>query len=235
MANDSLLTVVLEDAHWNSTIRVEDSAPESQGSLQIRFRSGIDPSRLVGASFDLFDWAKRAEPGFTEILIPAGTSELTATGSVTLVAVGQPGDFDVNGALDVNDLDRLTAAVRQGADLSYDINRDGMLDSEDHWVWIHELRGTHFGDANLDGEFNSNDLVQVLAAGVYETGDRAGWAEGDWNGDDIFDTSDMVAAFTDAAYEKASRSELVPEPTSTVLFSAGFVCLMAIAATLERG
>ena len=51
--------------------------------------------------------------------------------------------------------------------------------------------------------FNSSDMAQVFAAGKYETGQEAGWADGDWNGDGIFDSSDMVTAFVDGGYEKS--------------------------------
>lgn len=57
------------------------------------------------------------------------------------------------------------------------------------------------GDANLDGHFNSSDLVAVFQAGKYETMQPATWAEGDWNGDGVFDSGDLVAAFQDGCYE----------------------------------
>ena len=50
------------------------------------------------------------------------------------------------------------------------------------------------GDANADGLFNQLDIVQVLQAAKYLTGQPATWSEGDWNGDDLFDTLDLVAA-----------------------------------------
>ena len=50
-------------------------------------------------------------------------------------------------------------------------------------MWVDDLKNTWIGDANLDGEFNSGDMVQVFVGGKYETGEDAGWEEGDWNGD----------------------------------------------------
>jgi hypothetical protein len=50
------------------------------------------------------------------------------------------------------------------------------------------------GDANEDGQFNSADIVLVLQAGKYLTGQSANWNEGDWNGDGVFDPLDLVAA-----------------------------------------
>ena len=59
------------------------------------------------------------------------------------------------------------------------------------------------GDANLDGRFNTADIVQILQAGKYEDGipDNATWEEGDWNGDGDFDTLDLVLALTFGLYE----------------------------------
>ena len=56
------------------------------------------------------------------------------------------------------------------------------------------------GDANLDGLFNSSDLVTVFTAGRYETGTGANWEAGDWTGDGLFDSSDLVAAFRSGTY-----------------------------------
>ena len=118
------------------------------------------------------------------------------------------------------------------------MNGDGAVDLEDHRTWVKDLRQTYFGDANLDGEFNSDDFVMVFAAGKYEKGSRdswgklfgelAGWAEGDWNGDGIFNSDDFVTAFQDGGYEQGSRlSEAVPEPTSGMLAALALGLLTA--------
>ena len=56
---------------------------------------------------------------------------------------------------------------------------------------------TDFGDANLDGVFNSSDLVSIFQAGEYEdeSTNNSNWNEGDWNGDGEFDSSDLILAF----------------------------------------
>ena len=60
------------------------------------------------------------------------------------------------------------------------------------------------GDANLDGLFNSSDLVMVFQAGKYEDGifQNASWEEGDWNDDGEFDSQDLVMAFQLGWYEQ---------------------------------
>lgn len=59
------------------------------------------------------------------------------------------------------------------------------------------------GRMNLDGQFDSTDLVQVFAAGQFEDTifGNSTWATGDWNGDGEFDTSDLVLAFQGGNYQ----------------------------------
>ena len=97
--------------------------------------------------------------------------------------------------------------------------------NDDVHFWVKDLIESWIGDANLDREFNSSDMVQVFASGKYETGERAGWIEGDWNGDGVFASSDMVTAFVDGGYEKGQRvdASAVPEPTSVILLLAGLM------------
>ena len=84
--------------------------------------------------------------------------------------------------------------------------------------YVHNNLGTWIGDSNLDGEFNSGDVVSAFAAGKYETDEDASWAEGDWDGDKRFGSGDLVAAFADGGYEAGRRPEAepIPEPVSLV-------------------
>ena len=56
------------------------------------------------------------------------------------------------------------------------------------------------GDANMDGEFNQLDIVQVLQAAKYLTGSPATFEEGDWTGDGVFDQLDIVEALKAGTY-----------------------------------
>jgi hypothetical protein len=80
------------------------------------------------------------------------------------------------------------------------------------------LFNSWIGDANLDGQFNSADLVDVLAAGTYETDTVAVWSTGDFNGSGRFDSSDLVTALVDGGYEQGPRAAVraVPEPSSFI-------------------
>lgn len=85
------------------------------------------------------------------------------------------------------------------------------------------------GDANLDEEFLSNDLVYVFQGGKYETGDIAAWEEGDWNYDLQFSSSDMVDAFQANEYEMKNppwlKSVPVPEPNMSLVYVLCFFLL----------
>jgi hypothetical protein len=62
------------------------------------------------------------------------------------------------------------------------------------------------GDSNRDGLFNQLDLVQVLQAGRYDTGQFATWQQGDWNGDGVFNNYDIVAALQAGTYDGTSMN-----------------------------
>jgi hypothetical protein len=136
------------------------------------------------------------------------------------------GDYDGDGLLTAADIDILSAAVRDNnQDPKFDLNDDGSVDQGDRAVWVEELKNTYFGDADLDGEFNSSDMVQVFVQGKYETLEAAGWEAGDWNGNNLFDSSDMVVAFVGGGYEKGPKPNAavsaVPEPGAIVLLAIG--------------
>ena len=139
------------------------------------------------------------------------------------------GDFNGNGQLDAADLDQLTAIVIQTTHaLGFDLDGNLQVDQADRAVWISTLADTWFGDANLDGEFNSQDLVEVLQVGKYElmTASGATWSEGDWDGDQRFDSHDLVLAMADGGYELGPRtvsSADVPEPSAAMLLAMGLV------------
>jgi hypothetical protein len=86
------------------------------------------------------------------------------------------------------------------------------------------LRFAAPGDANIDGVFNSGDLVHVFQVGEYEDAIPANstWSDGDWTNDNEFDSSDLVAAFQKGNYvEAASPVNGIPEPTSAMLLLIG--------------
>ncbi len=141
------------------------------------------------------------------------------------------GDFDVSRSLDISDIDRLATAVRQSESLTaYDLTGDDVFAADDLRYWTTQLANTWTGDVNLDGEFNSNDLVAVFQAGKYETRQVASWREGDWTGDGIFTTADFVIAFEDGAYDNGRRlaTQTVPESSTLSIIVIALVGLSSI-------
>ena len=142
------------------------------------------------------------------------------------------GDFDASGALDLPDVNMLGAEIAAGTDSArFDVTADGSVNEADLTMWVKQLRGTWFGDANLDGEFNTGDLVKVFAVGEYEDEivGNSTWDDGDWNADLEFNSSDLVAAFTDGGFEQGPIAPLnaVPEPSACLLCMIGFIVLLA--------
>ncbi|MFC1758029.1 sugar-binding protein [Planctomycetota bacterium] len=142
------------------------------------------------------------------------------------------GDFDSDGILDMADINLLTEQVANvEPDLSFDLNDDGNVDGQDRRIWIVDLKQTYFGDANLDGEFTSNDLVTVFQPDQYEDSiaNNSTWETGDWNGDGDFTSSDFVVAFADGGYEQGPRvvGAAVPEPRFASTLIAGTVAFLA--------
>jgi len=143
-------------------------------------------------------------------------------------AVANPCDVNGDGVCDVNDIDDLSEAVRNGSvDSRFDTNKDGSVDSADRDFWIVDLMNTWSGDSNLDNEFNSTDFVIVFQAESFETGEPATWGTGDWNGDGAFDSSDFVTAFIAGGYEQGQRAAVaaVPEPSSLIGLAIGALAL----------
>jgi hypothetical protein len=149
-------------------------------------------------------------------------------------AISAPGDYNGDGKLDAGDLDLQAEEIaKANPDLAkFDENGDSVVDFKDREAWASELRGIYIGDADMNGEFNSGDLVSVFTAGKYETGRRAGWSEGDWDGDGVFGSGDFVVAFSDGGYENGPfMVAAVPEPSGITITLLG---LAMIAGRLRR-
>lgn len=249
MAGMSGVSVVDELAHFaftpNPLLHVAPGEAAAKGNIDV----GVDPQTpYTGRSLVKFTLTN-AVPGRASYPLALGLfrtlglneqifldgfgnsldDQIHFGNAVVVVSAGGPvGDFNQNGMLDAGDLD-LQAQAMKDQDVSFDLNGDGVVDQQDRLYWVHELKQTYMGDADLDGEFNSGDLVKIFTAGKYETRNMATWAEGDWNGDMLFDSGDLVAAFIDGGYELGPRAatKSVPEPTSMIV-------LLGLLAVLSR-
>lgn len=122
-------------------------------------------------------------------------------------------DLNRDGVEDVNDVDLLCTLIRN-VDPGADVNVDGLISLADLDHLLAAGWSTTAGDADLNGVFNSSDLVAVFLAGRYEQPSpaEATWAEGDWNCDGKFTSSDLVRAFSDGAYTSASVAARIAAP-----------------------
>jgi hypothetical protein len=136
----------------------------------------------------------------------------------------QAGDFDGDGVVNVTDITLLFEQFRSGSpDLAYDLNGDGVVGEADRDMLVFDIMGTTYGDASLNGVFDSRDLVKLFQVGKYEQGVLATWDEGDFNGDGLFNSADLLLASQHAGYVR----ELVPARAAFAVTASAIAALEA--------
>lgn len=163
--------------------------PDASGNNRSLTRVGATAWGSDAASWD----GEKASPGETAFDVEPVT-----------------GDVNQDGLVNAEDIDLACSAVQSGAGAAYDLNQDGQVTAADVSMLVEEILGTTAGDVNVDGVFNSTDLIQVFQAGQYEDGvaGNSVWTSGDWNCDGEFDSSDMVVAFQAGSYETGAAASL---------------------------
>jgi hypothetical protein len=219
-------------------INISDMHVGTDGSLFVSYnvRGPASRSRLVNLHPDgnvLANWHLEE----FSIIALDGMSGHTESKSVPAASSRPFGalaaDTNLDGVIDVADMDLLTSTLRAGGgvDARFDLNSDGVVDQADRNFFVRVVASTFYGDANLDGAFNSLDLVAAFQSGEYNdsVNDNSTWAEGDWSGDGDFDSTDVILALQSGGYFEGigtvGEGELVPEPTSAVLMLLGIMAL----------
>ena len=163
--------------------------------------------------------------GEQELQLEAIDFQGNLIGTDTVKVSSSAADFNANGQVDGQDIDLLCGQIRLAEfDPRFDLNADSLIDHADFERLIQDVLETGPGDANLDGQFDSSDLVHVFQEGIYEDDVEfnAGWSQGDWNCDGDFTSRDLVEAFQHGGYVSAAipggfRSAAVAAAVDAVL------------------
>ena len=173
-----------------------------------------------------------SEPGFRFTAESCPVQACDATFSLVGIppVTGVWGDFNGTAILDVQDINLLSAAIRdESNEAIFDINADGTLDHLDHEAWVSDAFGTWFGDADLDSQVSFADFL-ALSANFGQTG---GWSEGDFDGDNQVQFSDFLRLAGNFG-SQAPQTEVanVPEPTFNVVYM--MLCFAGAVASVKR-
>ena len=119
-----------------------------------------------------------------------------------------PGEFNADGTLDALDIDLLSLEVIQGLDNTlFDLTMDGLVNQADRDEWVVNLKGTMFGDANLDLVVDDTDFA-ILSGNLFQAG--TSWSTADFTGDGVTDGSDFNIWNNNRGFNGVAAT--VPEP-----------------------
>lgn len=151
---------------------------------------------------------------------------------VSILPEPSMGDFDRSGFVDANDIDLLTAAIRDGStDLVFDLDGSNAVDADDLTYMVETLLGTNFGDTDLSLSVTASGDGAILLSNLGQPG-PFGWADGNFNGH----VDMLVTASADGAILLAnlgSDTAAVPEPGSLLLGALAALGLIAYSRALR--
>ena len=174
-----------------------------------------------------YDWLENETPGhpkvrsFRESTDSAGFPPDRKIKDISFhIASVMFGDLNNDALCDAEDIDALRIAITDGsADLVFDLNRDGTLDSSDWNHMIHVVRETEFGDVNLDQNVDATDLATLRT----NFGSIGGWSLGNFTlGDTDIDANDLAKVRTNFGFAPPA---LTPEPSGILLMVGGLLAL----------
>lgn len=218
--SDAALADLDQNGYWDTVYAIHQPK-SSGGGLIVVYDSEHGPLR---SEFILFSQSGLAGPARASSQRTARSSlqvsDIDGDGDEDIVTAGwrgasvlmnetaqrfTAGDLNRDGQVNIDDVDAICRAVLVGVPNAapFDWNRSGTLDRADVASLVRDVFQTGPGDANLDGRFDSADLVTVFQQGAYNdiTPAIASWRDGDWNCDGRFDSQDLVQAFIAGTYE----------------------------------
>ena len=191
-------------------------------------------SHLVGQVFDLADLSTPVASlsatdstyasGHSGIVVAATAADRMSPGDAAFdnYLATVPGDFNEDIVLSAEDIDLLSAEIDSSEPRGwFDLNNDDMVDQDDRSVWVHDLKQTSFGDADLDGKVDFADFL-LLSGSFSKSG---GWAMGDFDGSGDVAFADFLILSENFGASKANIAS-VPEP------SCQFLVLLGLASSL---
>jgi len=107
------------------------------------------------------------------LTIDGGTAIVTGTVEGDLVnnrgtlIVAAPGDLNLSGTINVDDIDALYAQFSDSVPevhARFDLVGDGVVNGEDLDLLIHDLMAREYGDADLDGDVDIADFNRLAQA-----------------------------------------------------------------------
>ena len=146
------------------------------------------------------------------------------------------GDMNEDGQLDEADIEAIQDAFRKGStDLKFDLDGNWVVDSTDRDYWVYTIANSTYGDVNLNGVFDSSDLVHLFQINQYEdqVARNSTWTTGDWNGDQEFTSADFVFAQQHARPARVA-AQAVPEPTPSTLYALIVTACVSIRCQSQR-
>jgi hypothetical protein len=218
----------------NIQVAILDIDPVIDGIFGMNFMSSGWTGRLFGGLGDLLDLLDEA--GLADLLGDLdglGVGGLGIGNEGALTPAFEQVHFDFRGwdkgqGSMVFDLMDGIPGVLAHDGTHGDLDGDLDVDLDDRIIWVRDVMQTTFGDSNLDGAFDSKDLVAVFSAGEYDDDVpmNSTWYTGDWNMDAEFNSKDLVLAFQMGGYQSATATAAVPEPSGLLLLAAGALGLV---------
>ncbi|MCA9152346.1 MAG: hypothetical protein KDA92_23750, partial [Planctomycetales bacterium] len=169
--------------------------------LALQLTGNVAAEEVLMAAPRLFGYAHPSQVVVGETTIQARALVDGQWSALSELELTTFGDFNNDLVIDVRDIELLCLAIRR-QDTTHDLTGDQQVSPDDVNFLVNVGLGTSLGDANLDGRFDSRDLVLIFQRGEYEDAIDANstWSDGDWNCDGEFTTSDLVIAFQFGSY-----------------------------------
>jgi glucosylceramidase len=150
-----------------------------------------------------------------------------------------PADFNDDGQLDIEDIDRLMIEVSGGSNGAlFDLTQDGLVDLDDVSQWLADAGASNlpsgnaflFADSNLDGVVDGLDFI-AWNASKFTIGRR--WSQGEFNGDGVIDGQDFIV-WNGNKFTSSDEVSILPEPGTRMLLLIAMVLLQRVAVSVSR-